>query len=70
MAGQDHFLLTGGNSQPTLGAVSSSMGRAEPFGGGGIQPHHGILGVLIVALIGLWALDHFGFRFAVTAGNR
>ena len=67
MAGQESFLLEGGMSQPTLAAVASSgSGRVS----GGIQPHHSILGVVLLALIGLWALDHFGFRFAVTAGKR
>lgn len=69
MAGQEGFLLEGGMSQPTLAAVASS-GSGRVSYGGGIQPHHSILGVVLLALIGLWALDHFGFRFAVTAGKR
>ena len=67
MAGQDQFLLEGGMSQPTLAAVASGNRGVVA---GGIQPHHSILGIVLLALIGLWALDHFGFRFAVTAGKR
>lgn len=68
MAGQDTFLLTGGNTQPTLAAVAS--GNRGVVAGGGMQSHHSILALLVVAVVGLWALDKFGFRFAVTTGKR
>lgn len=68
MAGQEQFLLEGGMSQPSLVAGSSSMGRG--ITASAVQPHHAILGLVLVAVIGLWALDRFGFRFAVTAGRR
>ena len=67
MAGQDPFLLTGGNTQPTLAAVASGNRGVVA---GGVQAHHSILAILIVAVVGLWALDKFGFRFAVTTGKR
>ena len=68
MAGQEQFLLEGGMSQPSLVAGSGSLGR--DIAASSVQPHHAILGVVLIAVIGLWALDRFGFRFAVTAGRR
>ena len=67
MAGADTFLLTGGNSQPTLAAVASGN---RGIAAGGYQAHHSILGIVLLAIVGLWALDKFGFRFAVTTGKR
>ena len=67
MAGQDPYLLgVGANSAPTLVAD----GNARGITASGVQPHHGVLAVVLLAVIGLWALDKFGFRFAVTAGKR
>ena len=68
MAGQSQFLLEGGNSQPTLAAVAS--GNRGIVAGGGVQPHHSVLAMVALAVIGLYLLDKFGFRFAVSAGKR
>lgn len=79
MAGQEAFLLQGGNPNPNLvGVASIGSGRADDQGnamgvlggGSGYQPHHGVLSIVLIAVIGLWALHKFGFRFAVTAGRR
>lgn len=67
MAGQEAFLLDGGMAAPTLSSVSAGLGRGI---GGGQQPHYGVIGLVLVAVLVLWALDKFGFRFAVTAGRR
>ena len=66
MAGQEQFLLEGGSSQPTL----VTGGNARAVAGSGIPPHYSILAVVFMAVLGLYALDKFGFRFAVTAGKR
>ena len=68
MAGQEHFLLEGGMSQPTLTQQSASIGRG--ISGSGLDARHGIIGLVVLAVAILWALDKFGFRFAVTAGKR
>lgn len=68
MAGQEAFLLDGGMGVPTLSAQSAGMGRG--IGGGGQQPHYGVIGLVLLAVVALWALDKFGFRFAVTSGRR
>lgn len=67
MAGQDAFLLDGGMGTPTLTAASPSIGR-----GIGLrqQPHHGVVGLVLIAVAVLILLDRVGFRFAVTAGRR
>jgi hypothetical protein len=38
--------------------------------GGSVQPHHGVVGIVLLAVIVLIVLDRVGFRFAVTAGRR
>lgn len=68
MAGQEQFLLEGGMSQPTLGQVSSGMGRN--VNGGAPPAHYSVIALVLFAVVVLWALDRFGFRFAVTAGRR
>ena len=68
MAGQDQFLLEGGMSQPTLAAVAS--GNQGIVAGGGVQAHHSVLAMVAIAVIGLYLLDKFGFRFAFSAGKR
>jgi len=68
MAGQSQFLLEGGMSQPTLAAVAS--GNRGIVAGGGIEPHHSVLVMVALAVLGLYMLDKFGFRFAVSAGKR
>ena len=70
MAGQDSALLAmGGMSQPSLVASPGTLGRTINAPGGP-PTHYSILGLVALAVIGLWALDKFGFRFAVTAGRR
>lgn len=68
MAGQSQFLLEGGMSQPTLTAQAAGMGRG--ITAAGPQPHHGVIGLVALAVLVLYLLDRFGFRFAVTAGKR
>ncbi len=67
MAGQEAFLLDGGMGAPVLTAQSAGLGRGI---GGGQQPHYGVIGLVLAAVVILYALDKFGFRFAVTAGRR
>ena len=69
MAGQEQFLLEGGMSQPTLGQVGVTMGR-NVAGAGGTPEHWSVIALVLFAVVVLWALDKFGFRFAVTAGRR
>jgi hypothetical protein len=38
--------------------------------GSSVQPHHGVVGLVLVAVLVLFILDRVGFRFAVTAGRR
>ena len=67
MAGQSQFELEGGMTAPTLAAVASgSYGIVA----GGMKPHHSVLALLVVAVAGLYLLDKFGFRFAVSTGRR
>lgn len=68
MAGQESFLLEGGMSTPSLGQVAAS-GRNLPASGG-TPPHFSVIALVLLAVAVLWALDKFGFRFAVTAGKR
>ena len=68
MAGQESFLLDGGMGQPNLNAVSSGMGRN--VSAGAPPPHYSVIALVLFAVIVLFALDKFGFRFAVTAGRR
>ena len=70
MAGQDAALLNmGGMSQPSLVASPGTLGRTieNPAGP---PAHYSIIALVALAVLGLWALDKFGFRFAVTAGKR
>lgn len=68
MAGQEQFLLEGGMSMPTLDQVSSGMGRN--VSAGAPPPHYSVIALVLFAVVVLFALDKFGFRFAVTAGRR
>jgi hypothetical protein len=36
----------------------------------GLQPHHGVVTLVLLAVVVLFILDRAGFRFAVTAGRR
>lgn len=67
MAGAEQFLLEGGMSQPTLAAVASGGYGIKQSG---IGAHHSVLALLLVAVAGLYLLDKFGFRFAVSTGRR
>ncbi len=67
MAGQDAFLLDGGMSTPSPASVAAGMGRNIA---GGPPAHYSVIALVLVAVVVLWALDKFGFRFAVTAGRR
>lgn len=68
MAGYDPSM-----AQPTLtqapaygsGAPGGSVGTA-----GAIQPHHGLIGIVITAAAVIVILDYIGFKFAFTAGKR
>lgn len=66
MAGQESFLLEGGMSQPSLGQVAAT-GRGVTSGP---PEHYSVIALVLFAVLILWALDKFGFRFAVTAGRR
>ena len=56
---------------PQLTAVpSSSAGGASPLANVSMQPHHGLVGIVLLAAILIIVLDRAGFRFAVTAGKR
>ena len=67
MAGAEPFLLDGGMGSPTLTTTSSSIGRGI---GMSVQPHHGVIGLVLLAVLALIVLDRVGFRFAFTAGRR
>lgn len=71
MAGQEQFLLEGGmgGGGPSLNQVGVTMGR-NVQGTGAPPPHYSVIALVLFAVVGLWALDKFGFRFAVTAGRR
>jgi hypothetical protein len=74
LAGQPLELLTGGSgaySNPAAGIVAKpsangTMTRAARSQ----QPHHGVIGMVLLAVLILIALDRAGFKFAVTAGRR
>lgn len=72
MAGFDPQLLLGGG-QPTLTQAPSSgsgkLGSALSTGQG-VQPHHGLLGLVLLSVLTLFLLDKVGYRFFVTAGKR
>ena len=73
MAGQPMELLTGGagmyQNAPNV-APQNANGAAVGALAGGLEPHHGVIGLVLVALAALFLLDRAGFRFAVTAGKR
>jgi hypothetical protein len=68
VAGQEAFLLQGGMGQPSLESFSSGMGRN--ISAGAPPPHYSVIALVLFAVVVLFALDKFGFRFAVTAGRR
>jgi len=74
MPGQPLELLTGGSGAYSMQASSVV---AKPSANGtvaraaqGQQPHHGVIGMVLLAVLILVALDRAGFKFAVTAGRR
>ncbi len=69
MAGQEQYLLEGGMSQPTLPQVATGIGRGLESSAGP-PAHYSVIALVLFAVAVLWALDKFGFRFAVTAGRR
>lgn len=64
-------VLTGGAgfAQPAQAAPQNANGAMLGLGQG-VQPHHGVIGMVAVAVLVLFLLDRAGFRFAVTAGKR
>lgn len=70
MAGQEPFLLDGGSAYPTLTGASTSMGVGLPSGPSGTDPRHGIIGLVLLAVLALYLLDKMGFRFVFMAGRR
>lgn len=73
MAGQPYELLTGGAGMyagnPAAVAPQNANGRAVGLASG-LQPHHGPIALVLLAVVVLFVLDRAGFRFAVTAGRR
>lgn len=67
MAGMDAAFLTGGAGMVTAPPPPNANGIVV---GGGVQPHHSVIALVLIAVAILYALDKAGFRFAVTAGRR
>lgn len=67
MAGWDPQMLT-----PTLTSGPGPTGNngGGTLGGAAVQPHHGLIGMVGLAVLVLVLLDRAGFRFAVTTGKR
>ena len=58
--------------EPTLQAQPTVLGGGggKALGYGGVGAHHGVVGLVLVAVLVLFLLDKAGFRFAVTVGRR
>lgn len=67
MAGMPGYVLEGGMTAPTLPQAMAGGGSSAYSNQ---RPHFGVIGVVLAAVAILYALDKFGFRFAVTAGRR
>ncbi len=65
MANWDPSLVT-----PTLAQAPTAMGGRPALAAGPVQPHHGLVGIVLLAALVLIVLDRAGFRFAVTVGRR
>jgi hypothetical protein len=65
MANWDPQLVT-----PTLAQAPTVMGGPSMLAGGAVRPHHGLIGIVLLAAIVLVVLDRAGFRFAITVGRR
>lgn len=71
MAGQPLELLTGGAGMTQAAPAAPQNANGAMVGAAnGLQPHHGPVAILLLAVLILIALDRAGFRFAVTAGKR
>lgn len=59
---------------PTLTQAPSALSGTGPTGGVGVtssvEPHHSVIGMVVLAAVAIFALDKAGFRFAVTKGKR
>lgn len=64
MAGFNPEFITGTLTQ----APSSGSGVAPTSGAGGVQSHHALVGIVLLAVLVLFLLDRAGFRFAITVG--
>lgn len=68
-AGMDASFLTGGSGyaqrQPVAPPTANGL-----IAGASDNPHFGVIGMVVLAVIILFILDKAGFRFAVTAGKR
>ena len=51
-----------GSGQPGSGLLSQA-------GGVTVQPHHSLIGIVLLAVLVLFLLNKAGFRFAVTVGR-
>lgn len=67
MANWDPQMVT-----PTLVSAPTALsgGGGGSLAAGNVQPHHGMIGIVLLAVLVLIALDKFGFRFMVTTGRR
>lgn len=65
MANFDPALIT-----PTLAQAPTVLGGGRTALSGRVQPHHGLIGLVLLAALVLIVLDRAGFRFAVTVGRR
>jgi hypothetical protein len=52
------------------GTVTPQNANGQVAGATGQQPHVGVVGLVLFAVLILFILDRAGFRFAVTAGGR
>jgi hypothetical protein len=67
MAGMPWEVVTGG---PGVAAPAPPNANLSVVQGTGQQPHHGVIGLVLLAVLVIFVLDKAGFRFAVTAGRR
>lgn len=66
MAGFDPQLV-----QPTLATAPTMLaGTGGAVAAAAGRPHVGLIGIVLVSVLVLFALDKAGFRFAVTVGRR
>lgn len=73
MAGQPFELLTGGAGMYTAVGQTLSPQNANGAAVGvnaGVQAHHSVIALVLIAVAVLFILDRVGFRFAVTTGRR